>query len=66
MCVMSMRWVTRSWEMLKKMQDLGHVKLFGCNALNLGVINFRLRYSPNSCVILSLPVSLLPPIFEAI
>jgi hypothetical protein len=26
---MSVRWVTRSWEMLKKMQDSGPLKLLG-------------------------------------
>jgi hypothetical protein len=32
MCVMSVRWVTHSWEMLNKMQDPGPVKLFGTPA----------------------------------
>jgi hypothetical protein len=42
MCVMSVRWVTRSCEMLQKMQDPGLVKLFGTPAQLSEVLGTRI------------------------
>jgi hypothetical protein len=41
MCVMYVRWVIRSWEVLKKMQDPGLVKLIGTPAQLSKVLKTR-------------------------